>query len=87
MSFIFATIGKFYYCNGEPANLINVTTRAECEANEENEWVNQKYNFDNLGQALMALFVLSSKDGWVGIMYSGLDATGVDKQVKDDMKK
>jgi voltage-dependent calcium channel T type alpha-1G len=28
----------------------------------------------------MSLFVLSSKDGWVGIMYSGLDATEVDKQ-------
>ena len=26
-----------------------------------NKWVNQKYNFDNLGHALMSLFVLSSK--------------------------
>ncbi|RXG54564.1 Calcium-channel protein cch1, partial [Armadillidium vulgare] len=32
--------------------------------------------------ALMALFVLSSKDGWVNIMYTGLDAVGVDKQPK-----
>lgn len=31
-------------------------------------------------QALMALFVLSSKDGWVNIMYTGLDAVGVDQQ-------
>lgn len=29
----------------------------------------------------MALFVLSSKDGWVNIMYTGLDAVGVDQQV------
>lgn len=28
----------------------------------------------------MALFVLSSKDGWVNIMYTGLDAVGVDMQ-------
>ena len=28
----------------------------------------------------MALFVLSSKDGWVNIMYTGLDAVGVDIQ-------
>lgn len=74
-------VGKFYYCSGEPENLRNVTTKADCEKIDGNEWVNQKYNFDNLGQALMALFVLSSKDGWVGIMYSGLDATGVDMQV------
>lgn len=43
-------------------------------------WVNQKYNFDNLGQALITLFVLASKDGWVSIMYTGLDAVGIDQQ-------
>ena len=31
-------------------------------------------------KALMSLFVLSSKDGWVNIMYTGLDAVGVDQQ-------
>uniref|UniRef100_A0A8C4MFJ5 Calcium voltage-gated channel subunit alpha1 G n=1 Tax=Equus asinus asinus TaxID=83772 RepID=A0A8C4MFJ5_EQUAS len=31
-------------------------------------------------QALMSLFVLASKDGWVDIMYDGLDAVGVDQQ-------
>lgn len=34
-----------------------------------------------LCQALMSLFVLASKDGWVDIMYDGLDAVGVDQQV------
>ena len=29
----------------------------------------------------MSLFVLSSKDGWVNIMYDGLDAVAVDQQV------
>lgn len=32
-------------------------------------------------QALMSLFVLSCKDGWVNIMYDGLDAVGIDQQV------
>ena len=32
-------------------------------------------------QALMSLFVLASKDGWVNIMYHGLDAVGIDQQV------
>lgn len=35
----------------------------------------------NLSQALMSLFVLASKDGWVDIMYDGLDAVGVNQQV------
>jgi len=29
----------------------------------------------------MTLFVLASKDGWVAIMYTGLDAVGVNMQV------
>ena len=32
----------------------------------------------------MALFVLSSKDGWVNIMYTGLDAVGVDQQPREN---
>ncbi|XP_045426309.1 voltage-dependent T-type calcium channel subunit alpha-1H isoform X2 [Pipistrellus kuhlii] len=69
--------GKFYYCEGPDTR--NISTRAECRA-AHYRWVRRKYNFDNLGQALMALFVLSSKDGWVNIMYDGLDAVGIDQQ-------
>ncbi|XP_062956905.1 voltage-dependent T-type calcium channel subunit alpha-1H isoform X2 [Cynocephalus volans] len=69
--------GKFYHCEG--ADTRNISTRAECQA-AHYRWVRHKYNFDNLGQALMSLFVLSSKDGWVNIMYDGLDAVGVDQQ-------
>uniref|UniRef100_A0A8C5K643 Voltage-dependent T-type calcium channel subunit alpha-1H n=1 Tax=Jaculus jaculus TaxID=51337 RepID=A0A8C5K643_JACJA len=69
--------GKFYYCDG--ADTRNISTKAECRA-AHYRWVRRKYNFDNLGQALMSLFVLSSKDGWVNIMYDGLDAVGIDQQ-------
>ncbi|XP_049759087.1 voltage-dependent T-type calcium channel subunit alpha-1H isoform X1 [Elephas maximus indicus] len=69
--------GKFHYCEG--ADTRNISTKAECHA-AHYRWVRRKYNFDNLGQALMALFVLSSKDGWVNIMYDGLDAVGIDQQ-------
>lgn len=72
--------GTFFYCEGE--NLKNVTTKDDCLAIPGNIWLNRKYNFDDLGQALMSLFVLSSKDGWVNIMYTGLDAVGVDLQVR-----
>ncbi|XP_062930270.1 voltage-dependent T-type calcium channel subunit alpha-1G isoform X1 [Mobula hypostoma] len=69
--------GKFYFCLGE--DIRNVTNKSDCiQANY--MWIRHKYNFDNLGQALMSLFVLASKDGWVDIMYDGLDAVGVDQQ-------
>ncbi|XP_029382890.1 voltage-dependent T-type calcium channel subunit alpha-1G [Echeneis naucrates] len=71
--------GKFFFCQGVEHHIKNITNKSDClQANY--KWVRHKYNFDNLGQALMSLFVLASKDGWVDIMYSGLDAVGVDKQ-------
>ncbi|KAL3103108.1 hypothetical protein niasHS_002294 [Heterodera schachtii] len=70
--------GMMFHCVGP--DLSNVSTRADCLAVPRNRWVNQRYNFDNLGQALMSLFVLSSKDGWVSIMYQGIDAVAVDFQ-------
>uniref|UniRef100_A0A452HNL9 Ion transport domain-containing protein n=1 Tax=Gopherus agassizii TaxID=38772 RepID=A0A452HNL9_9SAUR len=69
--------GKFYHCLG--VDIRNITNRSDCVA-ANYKWVHQKYNFDNLGQALMSLFVLASKDGWVNIMYNGLDAVAVDQQ-------
>uniref|UniRef100_A0A8C9TE97 Calcium voltage-gated channel subunit alpha1 I n=1 Tax=Scleropages formosus TaxID=113540 RepID=A0A8C9TE97_SCLFO len=69
--------GKFFYCVGPDVK--NVTNKSDClSANY--KWVHHKYNFDNLGQALMSLFVLASKDGWVNIMYHGLDAVSIDQQ-------
>ncbi|XP_056111696.1 voltage-dependent T-type calcium channel subunit alpha-1G isoform X7 [Rhinichthys klamathensis goyatoka] len=69
--------GKFFVCQGEDTR--NITNRSDCNL-AQYKWVRHKYNFDNLGQALMSLFVLASKDGWVDIMYDGLDAVGVDQQ-------
>ncbi|XP_077360060.1 voltage-dependent T-type calcium channel subunit alpha-1G isoform X1 [Festucalex cinctus] len=69
--------GKFFVCQGEDVK--NITNRSDC-LQASYRWVRHKYNFDNLGQALMSLFVLASKDGWVDIMYDGLDAVGVDQQ-------
>ncbi|XP_053711264.1 voltage-dependent T-type calcium channel subunit alpha-1I-like isoform X2 [Synchiropus splendidus] len=69
--------GKFYYCVG--FDVKNITNKSDCLA-AHYRWVHHKYNFDNLGQALMSLFVLASKDGWVNIMYHGLDAVGIDQQ-------
>ncbi|XP_016360331.1 voltage-dependent T-type calcium channel subunit alpha-1H [Sinocyclocheilus anshuiensis] len=50
--------GKFYHCEGFDTR--NITNKSEC-LQAKCKWVRRKYNFDNLGQALMSLFVLSSK--------------------------
>ncbi|UJR13248.1 hypothetical protein I4U23_000269 [Adineta vaga] len=77
--------GKFYYCDGSLADTIS--TKQECLNLPEHVWINQKYNFDNLIQALLTLFVLSSKDAWVSIMYNGIDAVGVDMQPKKNFSE
>lgn len=76
--------GAFYYCEGP--DIKNVRNKTDCLADKRNLWLNRKYNFDDLGKALMSLFVLSSRDGWVNIMYTGLDAVGVDQQVRKSQR-
>uniref|UniRef100_A0A336LAT1 CSON006236 protein n=1 Tax=Culicoides sonorensis TaxID=179676 RepID=A0A336LAT1_CULSO len=75
-----------YFSSGwnimDGSHLVNVTNKVECLEYEGNVWINRKYNFDDLGKALMSLFVLSSRDGWVNIMYTGLDSVGIDMQWK-----
>ncbi|XP_042350709.1 voltage-dependent T-type calcium channel subunit alpha-1H-like [Plectropomus leopardus] len=69
--------GAFFHCVGQDTR--NITNKTDClSANY--QWVRKEYNFDSLPQALMSLFVMYSKDGWVNLMYDGLDAVGVDKQ-------
>ncbi|XP_077426532.1 voltage-dependent T-type calcium channel subunit alpha-1H-like isoform X3 [Vanacampus margaritifer] len=70
--------GKFFHCEGY--NVTSIANKTQC-LDAGHRWLRRKYNFDNLGQALMSLFVLSCKDGWVSIMYDGLDAVGVDQQL------
>lgn len=64
--------GKFYHCI-YPENLedflekSNVKTRMDC-VNYGGYWVNQKINFDNIASSMLALFTMSTKEGWVHFM-------------------
>ena len=42
------------------------------------EWLRYDSNFDDIGQAMMTLFVVSSLEGWPEIMHQALDLTRVD---------
>jgi hypothetical protein len=41
-------------------------------------------SFDNVADALGALFELSTTEGWVDVMYSAIDSTGLYMQPKRD---
>ncbi|CAG5904813.1 unnamed protein product, partial [Menidia menidia] len=69
--------GQFSYCVGEDTSMI--VNKSDCLA-ANYQWVQNTFNFDNLPQALLTLFVMYSKDGWLIVMYDGLDAVDVDQQ-------
>jgi|EP01049_Picozoa_sp_SAG25_P007448 hypothetical protein len=43
-------------------------------------WDNRPYNFDTTGNAMMALFTLSTLAGWTDIMEAGMDKAGIGYQ-------
>ena len=54
--------GSFYYCT-----IYSVDTRHDC-FDYGGSWVNHDYNFDNIMNAMVTLFVLATTEGWIDIM-------------------
>lgn len=90
--------GTMWFCNGKDgipstaSDIRPVTNKVDCEyydgywdgsQNITTTWTRQYYNFDNLLQSLLTLFVLCSIDGWVDIMYQGIDAVGPDEEPEE----
>ena len=75
--------GQFHYCakfDGGWDWTQEVDTKAECEllASQSTlyRWENRNLNFDNTWNALITLFFVANTDGWVEIMYNGIDVSG-----------
>ena len=74
--------GKIFYCvteNVDSAYLEQVTGKYSC-LNMGGEWINRDANFDNVGSSMMTLFIMSTTEGWIPIMWNGVDSTDIDKQ-------
>jgi hypothetical protein len=61
--------GKFYRCSHDVHN-----TKSSCEA-DGHTWKNSDSNFDNVAEAMITLFIISSLEGWPDIMYNAVDGT------------
>ena len=46
------------------------------------KWKTFESNFDSVPSAMMTLFIVASLEGWPDIMYSTVDATGIEKGPK-----
>merc|ERR1719245_1197220 len=40
------------------------------------EWANENFNFDNIFEAIHALFCLATMSGWNDLMYNAVDTNG-----------
>lgn len=45
---------------------------------KQREWLSHKFNFDNVFQAMMTLFVVMTFEGWPGILENAMDSTEPD---------
>ena len=86
--FIYAIIGisffkgKFYHCDLEDSSLlVNIITRQDC-IDAGGEWENNEKNFDNISNALSILFEIITTEGWLDIMYYGVDCIGIGMEPK-----
>ncbi|KAK1898671.1 Voltage-dependent L-type calcium channel subunit alpha-1D [Dissostichus eleginoides] len=91
LQFMFACIGvqlfkgKFYRCTDEAKH-----TPEQCKGTfvvykdgdvnhpmvRERIWLNSDFNFDNVLMGMMALFTVSTFEGWPSLLYKAIDANG-----------
>jgi voltage-dependent calcium channel T type alpha-1G len=56
-----------------------VKTRDDCLA-AGGEWQNSERNFDNIFSAIWVLQEIITTEGWLDVMYFGIDSMGIDMQ-------
>uniref|UniRef100_A0A1I8HN50 Sodium channel protein n=1 Tax=Macrostomum lignano TaxID=282301 RepID=A0A1I8HN50_9PLAT len=79
--------GKFYFCQDSEGNQLDysvIQNKTQCENNSAAgySWTNTNINFDNVFIGYIALFQIATFEGWMELMKSGVDVTGVDQQPK-----
>jgi hypothetical protein len=76
--------GAYYYCDTEHINIPNVNlpigiinqkiinTAQDC-MNYGGDWIVKDSNFDNIFEAMSTMFKVSLTEGWLDIMFDGID--------------
>ena len=48
------------------------------------DWLRMDSNFDDIFQAILTMFKVSITEGWLQIMWHGIDSLGIDQVTKRD---
>jgi len=73
---IFGVIGVSLFKGQFGSCADGVSYRADCG---EEDWSINDSNFDNIIQAMRTLSIMTTTEGWSGVMYLGVDTAGIDK--------
>ncbi|KAM3846428.1 voltage-dependent L-type calcium channel subunit alpha-1D isoform 2-T2 [Vipera latastei] len=91
LQFMFACIGvqlfkgKFYRCTDEAKQnpvdcrgifIVYKDGDMDIPMVRERQWQNSDFNFDNVLTAMMALFTVSTFEGWPALLYKAIDSNG-----------
>ncbi|XP_013916143.1 PREDICTED: voltage-dependent L-type calcium channel subunit alpha-1D-like isoform X2 [Thamnophis sirtalis] len=91
LQFMFACIGvqlfkgKFYRCTDEAKQnpvdcrgifIVYKDGDMDSPMVRERQWQNSDFNFDNVLTAMMALFTVSTFEGWPALLYKAIDSNG-----------
>lgn len=71
--------GKMHYCTHLQEESVIINTKWEC-LNEGGLWENRLYNFDNISNSLISLFVMSTTAGWSDVVVQTISGIEIDEQ-------
>lgn len=78
--------GKMSYCN--MANLpesVHSKVRSEWDCYDYGgEWLTYDSNFDNVGTAMLTMFTMMTTEGWIEVMWLGVDTTEIHQVPKEN---
>ena len=74
--------GKYFYCMGDEVEfwelaVDSVADKWDC-LNFGGEWMRKPYSFDNIYTSMIALFQMTTMQGWAEIMFMALSTTDID---------
>jgi len=72
--------GQYYYCKQTDENQfdgISVTNKWNCN-DAGGIWRNYLLNFNNILEAIVTLFTLANRVGWVDLMFRAVASSGID---------
>lgn len=81
--------GQYASCHDVPKELLLdklIDNSYDC-INHGGLWLTSNQNFDTIENAMLNLFIMTNSEGWVEVMYNGIDGRGIGMQPQQDFKQ